>query len=290
MDKKFKNKVIITAALVGMKTLKSQNEAVPYTIEEMATEAEKAYNAGAAAVHIHCRTDDGEVTWEPERYKKTFDAIKAKCPDIVINITTGNGSNTWEGKFAPLERAKPEMCSLNCQSINFCGGDFREHKVLSEFTYENTFEMMQELGKRTRALGIKPELELFSENGLHNIVFLQNNDLLEEPIHAQYVFGVLGGIPYSVENLAHFRNITPKHWTWGVGCVAKIGFSANLTSVANGGHMRVGLEDNIRMPDNRLAKGSWEQVEWAVGAVKLLGKEVATSDDMRAMLSLRPKE
>lgn len=287
ISKALKRKAIITAALVGGRTTKDQNPATPYTVEEYAQEANKCFEEGATIVHVHARTDEGLESVSPERYKEIIDAIKEKTPELIINITTGPGKN-WKERTEPLKLVKPEMCSLNVETMNFAFGNWRTGIIQGEFTYEHTFKVIKKIARIINKLEIKPEIELFSESGMFNIIFLQKKDILPEPLHVQYVFGVLGGIPFSLENLSHLRNITPRNATWTVGGVAGINqIKCNMCSAALDGHLRVGLEDNIRNPDGTLSKGSWEQVKWATKIVEMAGREVATPEETRAILNLR---
>lgn len=287
-SKDLKNKAIITAALVGGRTTKAQNPNTPYTPNEYALEAEKCFAEGASILHIHARTDDGLATADPKRYKMIVDAIKERVPDILINLTTGAGNN-WKERTEPLKLVKPEMCSLNVETMNFAFCNWKTGTLQGEYTYEHTFKDIKKIARVIKQLEIKPECELFSESGMFNINFLQKKQILVEPLHVQYVFGILGGIPFSLENLSHFRNVTPRDATWTVGGVANINqIKCNFCSAALGGHMRVGLEDNIRNPDGSLSKGSYEQVQWAAKLVKLAGREVATPEEVKIILNLRP--
>lgn len=282
-------KTIITAALVGGRTMKEQNPNTPYTPDEYAKEARKCFDEGASIAHIHARNDQGLQTNDPMRYKDIVDAIKEITPEILINITTGPGRD-YKERTGPIQLLKPEICSLNVETMNFAFGNWRTGRVQGEFTYEHRFSTIKKITRIIRKLQIKPEIELFSESGMFNVLFLQRQEVLVEPLHVQYVFGILGGVPFSLENLAHFRNITPGNATWTVGGVAKNSIQCNICAAALGGHLRVGLEDNIRNPDGTLSKGSYEQVKWAANLIKMAGREVATPDEVRAILNLRPKE
>jgi 3-keto-5-aminohexanoate cleavage enzyme len=281
-----KRKAIITAALVGGRTVKEQNLNTPYTPDEYAKEAKLCFEKGASIVHIHARTDKGLQTIDPLRYKEIIDAIKELVPDVLINITTGPGNNFKE-RTAPIQLLKPEICSLNVETMNFAFGNWNTGRVQGEFTYEHKFSMIKRIAKIIKKLQIKPEIELFSESGMYNVLFLQRQNILDEPLHVQYVFGVLGGVPFSLENLSHFRNITPPNATWTVGGVAKNSYKCNMCAAALGGHLRVGLEDNIRNPDRTLSQGSYEQVEWAANIIRMAGREVATPSETREILRLR---
>jgi 3-keto-5-aminohexanoate cleavage enzyme len=135
----------------------------------------------------------------------------------------------------------------------------------------------------------KPEIEVYDIGGMYNIIHLakqQPKRLLDPPLHFQFVFGVLGGIPFSYENLAHLINLKPPDATWSVCGVAKNQFQAAMCAAAMDGHIRVGLEDNTKLPNGQLAKGSWEQVEWAAKVARIVNREPATPAETRKMLNL----
>ncbi len=283
------NKLVISAALAGSMTMKGQNPAVPYTPEEFGEEAKKCYDAGARTVHIHARDPNtGFPTPDLERIRAVIDAIHEKAPEIIINITSSVGL-TLEQRIAPTQTFKPLLASLNTNSMNFGIGNFKTGEVMAnaDGVFRNTFHIIQNLAKAMKEAKTKPELEVYDFGGLYNILFLDKQEgLFEHPLHFQFVFGTLGGVPFSYQNLAGFLNLMPPGCSWSVCGVAKDQFRAGLCAAAMGGHIRVGLEDNIRVPDGQLAKGSWEQVEWAAKVAKLAGREVATPDETRKIFNL----
>jgi len=283
------NKLVISAALAGATTMKGQNPAVPYTPEEFGEEAKKSFDAGARTVHIHARDpNSGFPTADLERIKAVVEAINEKAPEMIINITSSMGA-TLEQRVAPTKTFKPAICSLNTNSMNFSFGNFKTGEIVgnADGVFRNTFHIIQTLAKAMKEAKTKPELEVYDFGGLYNILFLDKQEgLFEHPLHFQFVFGTLGGVPFSFQNLAGFLNLMPSGCSWSVCGVAKDQFRAGLCAAAMGGHIRVGLEDNIRVPDGRLAKGSWEQVEWAAKVAKLAGREVATPDETRKIFNL----
>ncbi|KKK40685.1 MAG: 3-keto-5-aminohexanoate cleavage enzyme [Candidatus Lokiarchaeum sp. GC14_75] len=173
--------------------------------------------------------------------------------------------------------------------MNFSTGNFKTGEVVGGpgNIFRNPFSMIQTFAKEMKKVQTKPELEVYDFGGLYNILFLnKQKDLFEQPLHFQFVFGALGGVPFSFQNLAGFLNLIPSNATWSVCGVAKDQFRAGLCAAAMGGHVRVGLEDNIRTIDGKLARGSWEQVSWAVKVAKLAGKEVATPNETRTIFNL----
>ena len=283
------DKVIITAALTGAATRKEQNQAVPYTPEEFAEDAYRVYNSGGSIVHVHVRDPEhGAPTHEIDKIKTTIDAIKAKCPEIIINMSSAIGPwVTKEQRIAPIVAIKPPMASLNTNSMNFGIANWKTGEVPMEIVFENTFAMLVDFNAQMKANGVKPELEIYDMGGLYNVLLVRRQGIFEEPMHFQMVFGVAGGVPYEPGIFAAMKERIPENATFSVCGVGPNQFRANMTSVVNGGHMRVGLEDNVRMPNGDLAKGSWEQVEWCVEVAKLAGREVATPDEARKMLKLK---
>ncbi|MHA2038032.1 MAG: 3-keto-5-aminohexanoate cleavage protein [Promethearchaeota archaeon] len=289
MAENLSNKLVISAALAGSATMKSQNPAVPYTPEEFGIEAKKCFNAGATTVHIHARDlNTGFPTPDLDRIRAVVESIKEHAPEIIINITSSVGL-TLEQRVAPTNTFKPAIASLNTNSMNFGIGNFKTGEVVAnaDGIFRNTFLTIETLAKAMKKAKTKPELEVYDFGGLYNILFLDKQEgLFEHPFHFQFVFGTLGGVPFSYQSLAGFLNLMPSGSSWSVCGVAKDQFRAGLCAAAMGGHIRVGLEDNIRVPDGELAKGSWEQVEWAAKVAKLAGREVATPDETRKIFNL----
>lgn len=287
------NKLVISAALTGAATVKNQNPAVPYTAEEFGDEAKKCYDAGVAIVHLHVRDPEkGNPVADLDLIRAVIDNIKEKAPEILINLSTAISTIvTPKQRIAPVVEFKPPIASLNSNSMNFAVGDHKTGKVGlgAKYVFANTFDTIQKFAKAMQKAQVKPEIEIYDFGGMYNILHLakqQPKRILDPPLHFQFVFGVLGGVPFSYENLAHFLNLKPPDASWSVCGVSKQQFQAALCAAAMGGHIRVGLEDNIRMPDGRLAKGSWEQVEWAAKVARLINREPATPDEARKIFNL----
>ena len=293
MSEDLSKKLVITAALAGAATIKSQNPAVPYTADEFGDEAKKCYDAGAAIVHIHARDPvKGNPTHELDLIKAVIDNIKEKAPNILINLSSAISLIVSDKqRIAPIKTFKPPLASLNSNSMNFAVGDHKTGKVGlgARAIFANSFDTIQKFAKEMKKAQTKPEIEVYDFGGLYNILHLAKQKpkvLIDPPLHFQFVFGVLGGVPFSYENLGHFLNLKPSDATWSVCGVAKNQFQAGMCAATMGGHIRVGLEDNIRNIEGELAKGSWEQVEWAAKVAKLAGREVATPTEARKIFSL----
>nr|MDO8108815.1 3-keto-5-aminohexanoate cleavage protein [Candidatus Sigynarchaeota archaeon] len=282
-------KVIITAALTGAVTSKDQNPNVPYTPEEFADVVAKCYKEGASIVHIHARRpDNGAPTPDIKLIQNVLVAVKKKTPEIIINLSTAIAPVvTDKERITPVVKFKPPIASLNTNSMNFGVGDWNTGKVVQEIIFENMFKTITSFAKKMKDAGTKPEIEVYDFGGMYNILFLQKSGLLAEPLHFQFVFGVLGGIPFSVHNLAHLLELKPPSATWSVCGVSKNQFQAAACAVLQGGHIRVGLEDNIKMPNGELAKGSHEQVAWTRQLVEHVGLKAATPEETRQILGLK---
>ncbi|MHA1467580.1 MAG: 3-keto-5-aminohexanoate cleavage protein [Promethearchaeota archaeon] len=291
MPEDLSNKLVISAALAGAFTRKEQNPAVPYTAEEFGEEAKKCYEEGAAIVHIHARNPEkGYPTHDLEIIKAVIDSIHDKAPEILINLSTAiSAQSSPEQRIAPVQTYKPPLASLNTNSMNFSIGDFKTGEVVmgDDNIFANTFKNIQIFAKEMKKARTKPEMEVYDYGGLYNMLHInKQEDLFEHPLHFQLVWGVLGGVPFSIHNLAHLLNIMPSGSTWSVCGVAKDQFRAAMCAAPMGGHIRVGLEDNIRNIDGSLSKGSWEQVEWAAKVAKIAGREPATPDEARKCFNL----
>jgi 3-keto-5-aminohexanoate cleavage enzyme len=292
MSEELENKLVISAALAGAVTRKEQNSNTPYTAEEFGEEARKCYEAGAAIVHIHARDPEkGNPTHELDKIRAVLEAIKKKAPKIIINLSTAiSAVATDKQRIAPVQTFKPPIASYNTNSMNFSVGDHKTGKVTMavENVFTNDFRMIQKFAKEMRKAGTKPEMEVYDFGGMYNMIFLnKQEDLFMQPLHFQLVFGVLGGIPFSFQNLASLINLMPPGATWSVCGVARDQFRAGMCAAPMGGHIRVGLEDNIRVISGELAKGSWEQVKWAAEVARLAGREPATPDEAKKILHLQ---
>ena len=284
-------KVIITAALAGAATRKEQNPAVPYTPQEFAEESFKCWKAGAAIVHIHVRDPQtGFPTAEIPKIRETINAIRDKCPELIINMSSAIGPGVNAGqRIAPIVEMKPDLASLNTNSMNFGLVDYKTGKVFLEIIFENTFKMLVDFAKAMRENGVKPECEVYDFGGIYNILLVRKQGIFEEPMHFQLVFGVAGGVPFTPMNMVHMQSLLPEGATWSVCGVGPNQFPAGIMASIMGGHIRVGLEDNTRVLRGKLAEGSWEQVEVAKRIVDLAEREVATPAEARKILSLKDR-
>ena len=282
--------VIITAALTGAATMKNQNPNVPYTPAEFADEAYKCWKAGAAMVHVHARMDNGTPTHDHDRIRATHDAIKDRCPELIVNLSSAVGmGKTAEQRISQIVAIKPEMASLNTNTMNFSIVDRKTGKIFIDFVFENTFTMLQDFGRAMEENGVKPEIEVYDMGGFDNTMLIAKQGFFTDPMNFNFVWGVAGGQSFRAESFVALMNALPSRANFTTCGVGTDEFPAIMQSCLLGGHMRVGLEDNIRMPNGELAKGSYELVEVAASIADNLGRLIATPAEARLIMGLGKK-
>ncbi len=273
------DKLIITAAICGAEVTKEQNPAVPYTVEEIVREAKSAVDAGAAIVHLHVRHDDGTPTQSRERFQECEEAILKECPNVILIPSTGGAVG-----MSPEERLQstdttplPEMATLDCGTCNF-----------GDEIFDNTMPTMRAFGKRMLERGIKPEYECFEMGHLETIVRMaQRGEVPGDPMQFNFVLGVLGCAAATVDNLVWMVKNIPAGSTWTATGIGRHAFTLAAPAIVMGGNVRVGFEDNLYLERGVLAKSNGELVDKVVRMAKLLGREVANSDEAREILSLK---
>jgi len=269
-------KLIITAAICGAEVTKKHNPAVPYTVEEMVREAKSAFEAGAAVIHVHVREDDGTPTQDRERFRVVLDAIKEACPGVILIPSTGGAVGmTAEERLQPTELF-PEMATLDCGTCNF-GDD----------VFTNDMPTMRAFGKRMMENHIKPEYECFEIGHLDTVVNMANKgEVPGAPMQFNFVLGVSGCTPATVGNLDYLVKQIPAGSTWSAFGVGKGHLPILFASLALGGHIRVGMEDNVMYAKGVLAESNVQFVERARRVIEEYGKQVATPAEAREILSL----
>lgn len=273
------SKLIIAAAICGAEVTKEHNPAVPYTVEEIVREAKSAYDAGAAVIHLHVREDDGTPTQSHERFQVCVDGILEACPGVIIQPSTGGavGMTDLERLDSTNITPVPEFVTLDCGTCNF-GGD--EIFVNTDNTVFNFARIMQEKG-------MKPELECFDKGMLDIAMKAYRKGLLDDPLHFDFVLGVQ--MAATVRDLSFCVDSLPPGATWTGCAIGKDEFKIAAASIAMGGHVRVGFEDNLYIEKGVLAKSNGELVDKAVQIAKLLGREIATPDEAREILSIKKR-
>lgn len=269
-------KLIVTAAICGAEVTKAQNPAVPYTVEEIGIEAEKAYKAGAAIIHLHVREDDGTPTQSKDRFEACIAEIKRRCPDVIVQPSTGGavGMSNAE-RLQPVDLA-PEMATLDCGTCNF-GGDE---------VFVNTENTIKEFGEKMIQLNVKPEIEVFDKGMIDMAIRLHKKGYIKAPMHFNFVMGVNGGISADLRDFVFMRGSIPAGSTYTVSGIGRNEFPLAMMSIIDGGHVRVGFEDNVYLSKGVMAKTNAELVEKVVRLAKELGREIATPAEAREILGL----
>ena len=285
-----KKKVVITAALSGSMTMKEHNPNVPYTAEEFVREAVRAEEAGAAVVHVHFRDPvSGTPTTDPSVMAEVVQGIRENT-GVLLNLSTGVSlESSLEERQRPIKLHDPELASLNPGTMNFCTVNYRDGSIIHDKTYFNPLEATLGFGTTMRRRGIKPELECFALSHVHNaLFFFEHYDFLAAPLHFSFVFGVMGGVRFNSDMVNSYIHAIPSGSTWqGIGAGPNC-FPVAMASAIFGGHIRVGLEDNIYIDTltKTKSKGNWDQVEKAVQIARSAGREPATPEEARSLLSL----
>ena len=273
-------KLIITAAISGAEVLKEHNPAVPYTAEECAMEAKLAYDAGASIIHLHVRHDDGTPTQDKNRFKEVMDAIYKVCPDVIIQPSTGGAVGMTDDERLQPTELNPEMATLDCGTLNF-GGDE---------VFMNTENTIKYFGKRMIEKGIKPELEVFDKSMIDMALRLQKKGFIELPMHFDFVMGVNGGISGDLRDFVFLRHSIPADATYTVAGIGRFEFPLAMAAIIDGGHVRVGFEDNVYLSKGVLAKSNGELVEKVVRMAREMGREIANPEEAREILGLKPRK
>ena len=275
------DKLISTAAICGAEVTKEQNPAVPYTVEEIVREAKSAVDAGAAIVHLHVRHDDGTPTQSRDRFQECEEAIYKECPNVILIPSTGGAVG-----MSPEERLQstdttplPEMATLDCGTCNF-----------GDEIFDNTMPTMRAFGKRMMERGIKPEYECFEMGHLDTILTMaRKGQVPGAPMQFNFVLGVPGCTPATVDNLCWLVKNIPAGSTWTATGIGRYAFQLAAPAIVMGGNVRVGFEDNLYLERGVLAKSNGELVDKVVRMAKLLGREVANSDEAREILGLKKR-
>jgi 3-keto-5-aminohexanoate cleavage enzyme len=270
--------LIITAALVGAELTRQNTPFLPLTPDEIAREACAAHEAGAAMVHLHARARDGLPTQDADAYRDIIEAVRALVPEIIIQVSTGGAVGmTAEERLQPLA-LQPEMASLTTGTVNF-----------GEEVFYNDMPMVREFAKAMQARGIRPELEIFDSGMIASAMRLLKEGLISEPLHFNLVLGVSGGAAGTLKNLMHMVECLPADSTWTASGIGAAQLPLTTTAILLGGNVRVGLEDNIYYSRGVLSEGNAPLVARAARLAKDLGRPLATPDEARRILHLKPR-
>lgn len=267
--------LIITVAPVGAELMPGQTPHLAVTPAQLGEVARSCRRAGAAIVHVHCRNDDGTNTHDVARFDQAYRAVRAQS-DLIVQFSTGGAIGMTPEERAAVLQLRPEMATLTCGTVNF-----------GDEIFENSFPIMRGILKKMHEFGVRPELEIFDKGHLSNARRLQREGLLEFPQHADFVLGVPGGLDATVPNLCDLASDLPPGCTWSAAGIGRAQLPIATAAIAMGGHVRVGLEDNIYYSKGRLATND-ELVARIVRIAEELGRPVATPAQARAILRLPP--
>ncbi len=271
------DKVILTVATTGAWPTKKETPYVPLQPEEIAEEIYECYKAGASVAHIHVRDDEDKASMSFEKFEKTVKLVREKC-DIVINLTTSGGIGLDDDvRMKPFIELKPEIASYDCGSMNW------QHSTV----FENSPQFLEKLGIAMQENDVKPEIEIFDAGMVYNALYYYKKGILKGPLHFQFVLGVPGGMAATVENLVYLKNLIPEDSTWGAIGIGKQHLPILYATLALGGNLRVGMEDNIFYKKGHLATSNVEFVERTKRTVIEMGKEIATPAEARKILGLK---
>jgi 3-keto-5-aminohexanoate cleavage enzyme len=267
--------LILTAAIVGAEVTREQTPHLPISAEEIADEAARCREAGAAVIHLHVRTADGKPSQSSELFQRAIEAI-AKKTDVIVQTSTGGAVGMSVDERAGPLACKPEMATLNCGTINF-GDD----------VFVNDRKLIRDLAKRILEAGSIPELECYEVGHVDEALALVREGLLTDPLHFQFVLGIPGGIGARKDVLEFLISQVPPNATWGCAAVGRHQRPMTELAITLGGHARVGLEDNIYLEKGVLSEGSAPLVARAAAFARSIGRAVAEPARARHLLGLR---
>jgi uncharacterized protein (DUF849 family) len=301
-------KTIVTAAISGAIHTPSMSPYLPVTPRQIADHAVGAWEAGAAVVHIHARDPKtGQPTSDAAVFGEIFDLIRSRC-DVVICATTGGGLGmSIEERVKVVHDFHPELASFNAGSINFGLFDLPDRMKIAEwkhdwelpylqmtkdFIFRNTFKSLEELPRMFAKYGTKPEAEVYDSGMLNNLAYLADRGFLQKPIYIQFVLGIMGAMPASVENLMFLLQLARRtfgtDFIWSVCAAGRFQMTMCTAGLLLGGNVRVGMEDSLWLEKGVPAKSSAAQVAKIVRIAQELSIETATPAEARQILGLKP--
>jgi uncharacterized protein (DUF849 family) len=296
-------RVFCSCAVTGGMSVPGQSAAIPIAPEQIVDAAVGAHAAGAAIIHVHVRDPEtGKPSADLGLFKEVLAGIGERC-DAIVQPTTGGGVGmTIEERARVVTDCRPEMATFNCGSFNFGIFKVRARPEMApweveylegtrDYVFRNTFADIERLAELFRDVGTKPEFEVYDAGHLYNLSHLADQGLLDFPIHVQFVLGVLGANAATIEQLVHMHrtaaSLFGERFTWsaaGVGYPAEFHLAA--AALMMGGHVRVGLEDNLRVALDRRAASNAELVEKVKTLAGLLDRTPASAVEAREMLGI----
>ena len=268
---------IITCAITGSLPKKADNPAVPVTPAEQIESTQEAFEAGAALVHLHVRNDDGSPTSAPERFALVQEGIRKHCPGMIIQFSTGGRSGAGQERGAHL-KLKPDMGSLATGSVNF-----------PTRVYDNSPDLIDWLAGEMREHGIKPEVEAFDLSMIFQAAKMEADGRIAGPLHVQFVMGIRNAMPADREVFDFYvktlQRLSPRATFTGAG-IGRDALTVARWSMAAGGHVRTGMEDNVRLDKDTLAPSNASLVRQVAAEMAACDRRPATATEARAILGL----
>jgi 3-keto-5-aminohexanoate cleavage enzyme len=283
--------VVITCSISGAIANREQCPAIPYTPQEYAAEARRIVDEGGVHIHIHARKPDGTPSYEIEDFQAITDAIRDEVGDAaIVNYSTGTIGVPVAKRVEYLRACRPEVAALNMGSMNYAKYSRSKKQFVFNMVFENPFGEIIELLQAMNELGIKPEHECFDVGHVGSLAPLIDMRVLKEPLHVDCVMGVVGGIPASARNLAAMVDNIPAGSHWGVIGISRDQWMLVSAALTLGGSIRVGLEDNLYLPDGTMARSNGELIEKARQMTEDMGRRPASVQEARAMLAIPQRE
>lgn len=273
-----KSPVIIAVAITGSVPKKQDCPGLPITVSEQIEETHKAFEVGASLVHIHVRNADESSGSDPEKFAQVQEGVVKHCPGMIVQFSTGGRGRNQEERGAML-KYKPDMASLATGSVNFPTN-----------IYENPPDFIESLAARMLEFDIKPEIEIFDLSMLHNAAELVSRQLIKAPAHVQFVMGIPNAMPVRRSILefliSELKDVMPEA-TWTAAGIGRHQLTLNNWALELGGHVRTGLEDNIRFDKSRVAKDNAELVARVANLCQEHGRPIASPIQARQILGLK---
>lgn len=266
--------LMITAAICGAEVFRDQTPYVPYTPAELADEAVRCHQAGATMVHLHVRQADGTPSQSAALFAETMALIRARCP-ILVQFSTGGAVGMSVAERADALKLRPDMATLTTGSVNF-----------GDEIFANATPMVRQIAQRMREFGVRPEIECFDTGMVDTALRLAKEGLVPLPGHFNFVLGMAGGMGGTVQHLDFIRSLLPADCTWSAAGIGRYELPLAQHTIAVGGHVRVGLEDNLYLSKGVLAKGSYELVQAVAELARAAGRPLASVAEARQLLHL----
>jgi len=280
---------VITCALTGVLANRQQNPGIPYSPVEIAEEAKRAYEAGAAAVHIHARNDDGTPTFAPSVFAQIKSEIRKRCP-IILNWSTGTITSDVSDQCTYIRESVPEIAALNMGTMNYSKYSRQRKSFVFDMVFPNTYDKIIKLLSAMNEAGVKPELECFDSGHTQGVWPLVDMGVLKPPLQYSFIVNVLGGIPPLVESLQLQTKLMQPSSEWEVIGISHCHWRMLATALVLGGNIRTGLEDHLYLPNGEMARSNAEMVEVAARMCRDTGRTPASVDEAREILHLaRPR-